>query len=576
MGWAGAARSARAAAADPTAGAMLTSLAIRDVVLIERLDLELEGGLCVLTGETGAGKSILLDALGLALGGRADRQLVRPGAAQASVSAVFSAPREAPVAALLAEHGLDAGDDLVLRRVLGADGRSRAFVNDQPVSGGLIRQLGELLVEVHGQHDQQALLDPATQRRLLDAYGRLEAPATAARTAYESWRRAEQERAAIADEIERAAREEDYWRHVLAELDELAPAPGEEAMLAETRTRLMNREKLGQALGEALALLGGDGGIAARLASAQRTVERVAASAASMLEPAAAALERTRGELEEAGLLLERASHALEEGGDRLESVEERLFALRAAARKHRVPVEELPALQGQIASRVEGIEASGQRLALATRAAAEARAAFEASARRLSERRQATAGRLARAVLAELAPLKLDKARFLARLSPLPEAEWSAAGAERVGFEIAANPGQEPGPLAKIASGGELARVMLALKVALAEVGSTPSLVFDEVDTGIGGATADAVGERLARLGRAVQVLVVTHAPQVAARADHHWRVEKTVRGGRATVSAVRLAAAERREEIARMLAGATITEAARAAAASLIAQSA
>ena len=261
-----------------------------------------------------------------------------------------------------------------------------------------------------------------------------------------------------------------------------------------------------------------------------------------MLEPAAAALERTRVELEEAGLLLERASHALERSGDRLEAVEERLFALRAAARKHRVPVDELAALQGQIASRVEGIEASGQRLALATRAAAEARAAFAASAGRLSEGRRATAGRLARAVLAELAPLKLDKARFLARLSPLPEAEWSAGGAERVGFEIAANPGQEPGPLAKIASGGELARLMLALKVVLAEVGSTPCLVFDEVDTGIGGATADAVGERLARLGQAVQVLVVTHAPQVAARADHHWRVEKTVRGGRATVSAHRL----------------------------------
>ncbi len=556
---------------------MLTSLAIRDVVLIERLDLELANGLCVLTGETGAGKSILLDALGLALGGRADRLLVRAGAAQASVNAVFSGSAEAPVTQLLAEHGIGAEDELVLRRLLTADGRSRAFVNDQPVSGGLLRRLGDLLVEVHGQHEQQALLDPATQRRLLDAYGRLEAEAMAARTAYEGWRRAEQERLAIADEVERAAREEDYWRHMLAELDELAPVAGEEATLAETRARLMNREKLGQALGDALAVLRGEGGgIEARLASAQRTVERVAASAASMLEPAAAALERTRVELEEAGLLLEQASRALELEGDRLETVEERLFALRAAARKHRVPVDELTALQGQIRGRVERIEASGQRLTLATRAAAEARAAFDASAQRLSEGRRASAGRLARAVLAELAPLKLDKARFLARLSPLPEAEWSAEGAERVGFEIATNPGQEPGPLAKIASGGELARLMLALKVVLAKVGSTPCLVFDEVDTGIGGATADAVGERLARLGQAVQVLVVTHAPQVAARADHHFRVEKTVRGGQATVSAHRLGGAERREEIARMLAGATITEAARAAAASLIAQSA
>jgi len=555
---------------------MLTSLAIRDIVLIERLDLELASGLCVLTGETGAGKSILLDALGLALGGRADRMLVRAGAAQASVSAVFTQPTDAPARELLAEHGIDVEDELVLRRVVAADGRSRAFVNDQPVSGGLLRRLGEQLVEIHGQHEQQALLDPAIQRRLLDSYGRLDTLAAAARAAYESWRQAEQERLAIAAEVERAAREEDYWRHMLAELDELAPEPGEEATLAETRTRLMNREKLGQAIGGALAGLRGEGGVEARLAGAQRTVERVAASAAAVLEPVAAALERTRVELEEARGLLEQAGRALELEGDRLEAVEERLFALRAAARKHRVPVDELAILQDQIRGRVDGIEASGQRLTLATSAAAGARAAFGAAALRLSEGRGATAGQLARAVLAELAPLKLDKARFQAKLTSLPETEWSADGAERIGFEIATNPGQEPGPLARIASGGELARLMLALKVVLAKVDSTPCLVFDEVDTGIGGATADAVGERLARLGQAAQVLVVTHAPQVAARADHHWRVEKTVRGGRATVSAHRLGAAERREEIARMLAGATITEAARAAAESLIAQSA
>ena len=555
---------------------MLTSLVIRDVVLIERLDLELARGLCVLTGETGAGKSILLDALGLALGGRADRSLVRPGAAQASVTAVFAPSIDAPTGGLLAEHGIDAEDELVLRRVLTADGRSRAFVNDQPVSGGLLRRLGEQLVEVHGQHEQQALLDPAIQRRLLDAYGRLDGPAAAVRAAHERWRQAEQERLTVAAEVERAAREEDYWRHMLAELDELAPVPGEEASLAETRARLMNREKLGQAIDEALAVLRGTGGIEARLAGAQRTIERVAPGAPALLDPVAAALERARVELEEAGALLEQAGRALVQGGDCLESVEERLFALRAAARKHRVPVDELAALQGEIACRVEGIEASGQRLAAATTAAADARAVFGIRAQHLSEGRKAAAGRLARAVLAELAPLKLDKARFQAKLTALAEAEWSADGAERVGFEIATNPGQEPGPLARIASGGELARLMLALKVVLAKVDLTPCLVFDEVDTGIGGATADAVGERLARLGQAVQVLVVTHAPQVAARADHHLRVEKTVRGGRATVTAQPLDASERREEIARMLAGATITEAARAAAESLITQSA
>jgi DNA repair protein RecN (Recombination protein N) len=555
---------------------MLTSLAIRDLVLIERLDLEFAGGLCVLTGETGAGKSILLDALGLALGGRADRALVRQGAAQASVSAVFAPPADAPGRELLGEHGIEALDDLVLRRVLGADGRSRAFVNDQPVSGGLLRRVGELLVEVHGQHEQQALLDPATQRRLLDSYGRLDTAVAAVRAAHAAWREAEHARQAAAAEVERAASEEAYWRHAQDELDQLAPEPGEEETLAAARTRLMNREKLGQAIAEALAVLGGEHGIEARLAAARRAIERVAASAGAVLEPAAAALERTRVELEEAAALLERAGQELELEGDRLEAIEERLFALRGAARKHRVPVDGLAPLRAEIASRVAGIEASGDRLTAATAAAGVAWAAFGAATQRLSEGRAAAAGQLAGAVLAELPPLRLDKARFHARLIALPEADWSAEGAERVAFEIATNPGQEPGPLARIASGGELARLMLALKVVLARVDSTPCLVFDEVDSGIGGATADAVGERLARLGEAVQVLVVTHAPQVAARADHHWRVEKTVRRGRATVAAVPLAPAPRREEIARMLAGARVTDAARAAAASLIAQSA
>jgi DNA repair protein RecN (Recombination protein N) len=552
---------------------MLTSLAIRDLVLIERLDLEFAGGLCVLTGETGAGKSILLDALGLALGGRADRALVRQGATQASVSAVFAPSADAPARALLGEHGIEVEDDLVLRRVLAADGRSRAFVNDQPVSGGLLRRVGELLVEVH---EQQALLDPATQRRLLDSYGRLDAAVASVRAAYGDWREAERLRQAAAAEVERAASEEAYWRHVQDELDQLAPEPGEEETLAAARTRLMNREKLGQAIAEALAVLGGQGGIEARLAGAQRAIERVAASAGAALEPAAAALERTRVELEEAAALLERAGQELELEGDRLEAIEERLFALRAAARKHRVPVDGLAALRTEIATRVAGIEASSDRLAVATAAAGVAWAAFGAATQRLSEGRAAAAGLLAGAVMAELPPLKLDKARFQARLIALPEADWSGEGAERVAFEIATNPGQDPGPLARIASGGELARLMLALKVVLARVGSTPCLVFDEVDSGIGGATADAVGERLARLGEAVQVLVVTHAPQVAARADHHWRVEKTVERRRATVGAVPLSPALRREEIARMLAGARVTAAARAAAASLIAESA
>jgi DNA repair protein RecN (Recombination protein N) len=555
---------------------MLISLAIRDIILVERLELEFEPGLCALTGETGAGKSILLDALGLALGGRAERTLVRPGAAQGSVSAAFATPDSPDLAALLDSHGLVPEDTLLLRRVVGADGRSRAFVNDQPVSTGLLRELAALLVEVHGQHDQQGLLDAGVQRRLLDAYGRLDDTLLAVRRTYGAWREAERQRAALEAEVARAAADEAYLRHALDELEALAPSPGEEGALAEARARLMNREKLLQAIGDALRLLRGAGGAEERLGSAQRTIDKALALAGGMLEDAAAGLERTRVELEEAASALERAGRQLELDAGRAEQVEERLFALRAAARKHQVAVDDLPRLCAEMAARLADLDAGAERLLAAADAAQAARAAFGARALELSRVRSAAAGRLADAVMTELAPLKLDKARFAVRLQPLPEAEWSGEGAERVSYEIATNPGQEPAPLARIASGGELARVMLALKVVLAQVGSTPSLVFDEVDTGIGGATADAVGERLARLGAAAQVLVVTHAPQVAARADHHWRVEKVVRRGRATVAVTRLSDSDRREEIARMLAGARITDAARAAADSLIRASA
>jgi DNA repair protein RecN (Recombination protein N) len=555
---------------------MLTSLTIRDIVLIERLDLAFEPGLCVLTGETGAGKSILLDALGLALGGRADRDLVRRGAAQASVSAMFAPAAGDPVHALLGEQGIAAEDDLVLRRVVGADGRSRGFVNDQPVGTGLMRQIGALLIEVHGQHEQQGLFDPAIQRGLLDAYGGLEGSLAELRGAHAAWRELERARAGLAEQLERAAAEEDYLRHVLAELDALAPQPDEEEALAALRARLMDREKLTAAIGEALALLRDQGGIEGRLGGARRVIERVCERAGDTLEAAVAALDRAGVELAEADAALDRAGHELAHGDERLEQVEERLFAVRAAARKHRVAVVDLPGLRDQTAARLAAIDAGGERLADAAKTAAQARETLVERCRELTAARQRAAHALGKAVMAELPPLKLDKASFVVRLMPLPEAQWSADGAERVVFEVATNPGQEPGPLARIASGGELARLMLAIKVVLARVGSVPSLVFDEVDTGIGGATAAAVGERLVRLGRTVQVLVVTHAPQIAARADHHWRVEKTTRGARASVTARPLEPQARREEIARMLAGASITDAARAAADSLLARSA
>lgn len=555
---------------------MLTSLSIRDIVLIERLDLELEGGLCVLTGETGAGKSILLDSLGLALGSRADRGLVRDGAKQGSVSAAFQLADAKAVQALLDEHGIEGDEPLLVRRTLGQDGRSRAFINDQPVGTALLKRLGTMLVEVHGQHDQQGLLDPTTQRDLVDAYGRLFPLRAKVKVAFADWREAELALQAIEDEVAKAATDVDYWRHILGELDELAPEVGEEDRLADTRARLMNREKLISAVDEAFTALAGDGGLSGRLSKGQRAIERVFESAGDILEPAALALDRLRVELEEATSSLEQAGQILAAGDDSLEDIEERLFALRAAARKHKLQVDDLPVFRDQTATRLARIDAGDQHVTAAKDAAADARKSFIDLAAKLSAGRAKAAGALAKAVMKELPPLKLDKARFNIRLVELNEADLSENGAERVLFEVATNPGQKPGPLGKIASGGELARLMLALKVALAMTEALPSLIFDEVDSGVGGATADAIGDRLQRLGECAQVLVVTHAPQVAARAGQHLRVQKAAVRGRADVKVSVLSSEDRREEIARMLAGAEITDAARAAADSLIRKSA
>ena len=555
---------------------MLTSLSIRDIVLIERLDLELEAGLCVLTGETGAGKSILLDSLGLALGGRAERSLVRDGAKQGSVSAAFQLTDADAVQALLDEHGVETDELLLVRRTLGRDGRSRAFINDQPVGTALLKRLGQMLVEVHGQHDQQGLLDPSTQRGLADAYGKLGPSKSKVREAFREWREAEDALRTIEDEVAKAATDIDYWRHVLAELDDLVPEPGEENELAEARARLMNREKIIKAIDEALATLSGDNGLAGRLGKAERSIERVADAAGEMLERSIQALDRLRAELEEATDTLEQAGQALSGGDNSLDMIEERLFALRAIARKHRVAVDDLPAFRDQTAARLARIDAGDEHLAAARAAAEKAREALVKQADKLSAGRAKAASALTKAVMAELPPLKLEKARFAIRLIPRPEDEISENGKERVRFEVATNPGQKPGPVGKIASGGELARLMLALKVSLAMTEALPSLVFDEVDSGVGGATADAIGDRLQRLGQHAQVLVVTHAPQVAARANQHLRVQKFAARGKAGVSVDVLTSEERREEIARMLAGAEITDAARAAAESLIQRSA
>jgi DNA repair protein RecN (Recombination protein N) len=559
---------------------MLLGLTIRDVVLIDRLSLAFRPGLCVLTGETGAGKSILLDALGLALGRRADAGLVRPGAEQAVVAAEFVVADNHPAAAILREAGIpaDLAGTIVLRRLVGTDGRSRAFVNDEPASVGLLRELGDSLVEIQGQGEQRGLLDPATHRALLDAIAEHKVGPAALATAWRDWRAARQ---AVEDAARRLAEtraEEDLLRHHKAELDAMAPEGDEEALLAARRALLQNAERLGEAIAEAIAEIDGEGGAQRALARALRRLERARDRAQGLLDGALAAAERAAEEIAEALAALTGAGHALELDPRALEQVEERLFALRALARKHNVGVADLPRLRAALAEQIAAIEVGADSLAALEQAADAERGRYVAAAQLVSHARGDAAHRLDSAIAAELRPLRLDKARFRTVLTPLAEAEWGEYGTERVHFEVATNPGAPFGALARIASGGELSRFMLALKLVLAGTSSVPTLIFDEVDSGIGGAVAAAVGERLQRLGTRLQVLVVTHSPQVAARGAHHWRVAKAQPPGRsagvATVTRVEeLDDDTRQEEIARMLSGSTVTAEARAAAASLIA---
>jgi DNA repair protein RecN (Recombination protein N) len=550
---------------------MLVAVSIRDVVLIDRLDLSLGPGLTVLTGETGAGKSILLDSLGLALGARADAGLVRAGAAQAVVTAAFEPPPGHASASLLAEHGLPAETPLTLRRIVQADGRSRAFVNDAPVSVALLRRLGETLVEVEGQFAQVGLADAATHLGLLDAFAGLEAERARLAGAYAAWRAAERARAEAEAAIAAARREEDWLRHAAAELEKLGPAPDEEAELDALRRRMQRSEKRAEALAAARDELARHRGVAFALRSAVRALERL--EPGEDVAPVLAALGAAQDSVAEAETMLERLLADAAPDPRALEEAEARLFALRAAARKHQISVAELPARLAAMKERLAALDAGEDRLAGLAAAAEAARTSYHTAARALSAARREAAERLDRAVMKELPPLRLEKARFMTEIVARDEAEWGPDGADRVQFLVAMNAGQPPAPLARSASGGELARLMLALKVVLAKGSAVPTLVFDEVDAGIGGATASAVGERLARLARGLQVLVVTHSPQVAAKGAGHWRVSKAAAKG-ATVTRVEvLDAAARREEIARMLAGSRITEAARAAAADLLA---
>ncbi len=553
---------------------MLIGLAIRDVVLIDRLDLSFRPGLCVLTGETGAGKSILLDALGLALGVRAESGLVRRGAEQATVTAEFTLPAKHPVRALLTEAGLAVDDEtLVLRRTVAADGRSRAFITDQPASIGLLRQVGEALVEIEGQFAQRGLLDPTTHREALDAYGVAEADTRALTEAWQSWRNAITAHEAAAQHLYAAQAEEEFLRHAAKELEALDPRPGEETSLADERALMQNRERLTEALESTLAELIGDRGGERALQAALRQIERVKDRAGGRLDSAAAALERAVVEAREAIAMVETQLRTLGGDASRLEQIEERLFALRALARKHNIPVDGLASLRAEITAKLGALEDGSGAVERLKRAVDAARSAYIAAADKISATRRSVGAMLDQAVMKELKPLKLEKARFATVLTALGEADWGPHGRERVHFEVATNPGVPAGPLAKVASGGELSRFMLALKVVLARTSPVPTLVFDEVDSGIGGAVAAAVGERLHRLGQELQVLVVTHSPQVAARGAHHWRVEKSQAAQKTSTRVEELSADARREEIARMLSGASITAEARAAAASLMA---
>jgi DNA repair protein RecN (Recombination protein N) len=547
---------------------MLRQLAIRNVVLIDQLEIEFEPGLGVLTGETGAGKSILLDSLGLALGARADSALVRQGEDGASVTAEIELPAGHPAHALLKEQGLDCdpGEPLILRRTLKNDGGSRAFIGASAVPAGSIRDVAASIVEVHGQHDDRGLLNPRGHRALLDAFARIDiGPVEAA------WARVtgiEQELAAARSAAAEAERDRDYLVHAVGEIEALDPQAGEETSLSEERAAMQAGAKAGEALEGLDELLGGAEGALAQLRQAARKIERGAADH-PLLADALAALDRALIEGHDAEDKIGRAADALAFDPARLERVEARLFDIRGLARKHRVEADQLAELGERMRAQIAAIEAGSERIEALDAELQQARLDYSRLAEELAGERRQAAAKLDAAVAGELAPLKLDSAKFRTALS---QAEPGPSGTDRVEFEVSTNPGAPFGPLTRIASGGELSRFILALKVALAEAGTAATMIFDEIDRGVGGAVASAIGERLAQLAKDSQVLVVTHSPQVAARAAHHYRIEKAHDGQSTTTTIRRLSAEERREEIARMLSGTSITEEARAQASRLL----
>jgi DNA repair protein RecN (Recombination protein N) len=552
-------------------GPMLVQLSICDIVLIDKLDLEFDRGFTILTGETGAGKSILLDGLSLALGARGDGGLVRHGAPQGQVSAVFELAGDHPAVMAAKAQDIESGGSLILRRVQLADGRSRAFINDQRVTTQGLRAIARELVEIHGQHDERAFVNPSTHRELVDAFGGLNFQAAKVRAAFGRVRDLKAERVREQARVEKARGDADYLRHAFAELTGLGAQTGEEAQLAERRAVMMQAEKVAAELRDVHAGVAGDHSPMPALSAALRRLQRREAQAPRLIVPAAEALDAALNALDLAGQALDEALREATFDPRELERIEERLFALRAAARKYAVPADGLVSLAEKFATDLAALDAGEARLNQLTRELDEAVSAYGSAARALSEARKKAAARLDAAVSAELGPLKLEGAHFQTEFRIETE---GPEGYDQIEFWVQTNPGTKPGPLMKIASGGELARFMLALKVVLADRGSAPTLVFDEIDAGAGGAVADAIGQRLARLASRVQVLAVTHAPQVAARARDHFRIVKDAvrKGGGVATRVSILEQEERREEIARMLAGATITNEARAAAQRLL----
>ena len=548
---------------------MLKQLFIKDMFIISRLELEFEQGLNVLTGETGAGKSILLDSLGFVLGWRGRADLVRKGAEQGEVSAIFDVSQNAPAKKALIEAGLSEGDELILRRINAKDGRKTAWINDRRVSGELLRTISSILLELHGQHDDRGLLDPKGHQALLDQFARNASLLDKISEAWKVWNLAKKERDAAEIDLNALREEEEFLRHAVSELEELDPAVGEEAELDARRRLMKASEKLRVDIAKARQALGRDAA-EGMMVDALRWLEDAASALEGQLDEAVEALSRALVALEESSGHIERSLDAMQFNPYELEQLEERLFAIRALARKHQVAPDDLTDLSQRLSARLMQLDGGQSDLADKTQAVTQARASYESLALRLSEARQSAATNLDLAMVSELGPLKMERAEFKTYIQSTTP---SRTGQDAVSFLVSTNPGTPAGPLAKIASGGELSRFLLALKVCLRTTDDARTVIFDEIDRGVGGATADAVGRRLVQLASGgEQVLVVTHSPQVAALGTAHFRVEKTQAQDETLSTVVRLNLDERIDEIGRMLSGDTITAEARAAAKQLI----